>query len=79
MPALRDCLRAGLERGAIGGVVSGSGPTVAFLIAGSPQAAALAADLNGSGHCRNAVAVAGGVHPEVTVASFPTLDSMASR
>jgi len=38
IPDLRDVLQAGLDLGADGAVVSGSGPTVAFLV-GSPAAA----------------------------------------
>ncbi len=61
-PGLRRTLRAGLAAGALGGVVSGSGPTVALLCADPAAAAAVAADLSGSGTCR-AVRVAAGPAP----------------
>jgi 4-diphosphocytidyl-2-C-methyl-D-erythritol kinase len=51
-PALRKTIDAGLERGAVGAVVSGSGPTVAYLCASRGDAVALAAGLAGSGVCR---------------------------
>jgi 4-diphosphocytidyl-2-C-methyl-D-erythritol kinase len=53
-PALAAVLAQGRALGALGGVVSGSGPTVAFLAA-SPQAAAdLAAGLLAAGLCARA-------------------------
>jgi 4-diphosphocytidyl-2-C-methyl-D-erythritol kinase len=52
-PALRRTLDAGLERGALGAVVSGSGPTCAFLCATKSDAVALAAGLAGAGVCRS--------------------------
>jgi len=51
-PALRRTVDAGLERGAVGAVVSGSGPTVAFLVASKSDAVAVAAGLAGAGVCR---------------------------
>jgi 4-diphosphocytidyl-2-C-methyl-D-erythritol kinase len=51
-PELRRTLDAGLERGALGAVVSGSGPTCAFLVASRGDAVALAAGLSGAGVCR---------------------------
>jgi 4-diphosphocytidyl-2-C-methyl-D-erythritol kinase len=51
-PALRKTLDAGMERGALGAVVSGSGPTVAFLAGSKSDAVALAAGLAGAGVCR---------------------------
>jgi 4-diphosphocytidyl-2-C-methyl-D-erythritol kinase len=53
-PALADTLRAGTEAGAIGALVSGSGPTCAFVAKDAPAAAALAAALTASGTCRAA-------------------------
>jgi len=38
-PTLRDVLDAGVAAGALGGIVSGSGPTVAFLVADAVSAA----------------------------------------
>jgi 4-diphosphocytidyl-2-C-methyl-D-erythritol kinase len=58
-PDLRRTIRAGLAAGALGGIVSGSGPTVALLCADSGSAAQVAAELAGSGTCR-AVRVATG-------------------
>ena len=52
-PSLRRTLDAGLERGALGAVVSGSGPTCAFLAASKSDAVAMAAGLAGAGVCRS--------------------------
>jgi 4-diphosphocytidyl-2-C-methyl-D-erythritol kinase len=60
-PELRRTLRAGLEAGALGGVVSGSGPTVALLCADAGAAARIGAEMSGSGTCRS-----------VRIASGPT-------
>jgi 4-diphosphocytidyl-2-C-methyl-D-erythritol kinase len=51
-PALRRTLEAGLDAGALGALVSGSGPTCAFLAADETAAVSLAAALPGSGACR---------------------------
>jgi 4-diphosphocytidyl-2-C-methyl-D-erythritol kinase len=51
-PSLRRTLDAGMERGALGAVVSGSGPTCAFLAASKSEAVGLAAGLAGAGVCR---------------------------
>jgi len=51
-PALRRTLVAGHELGAIAAIVSGSGPTCAFLTAGRAEATALAAALAAEGICR---------------------------
>jgi 4-diphosphocytidyl-2-C-methyl-D-erythritol kinase len=51
-PSLRRTLRAGQELGAIAGIVSGSGPTCAFLCADAGAANQLAAALAGEGVCR---------------------------
>jgi 4-diphosphocytidyl-2-C-methyl-D-erythritol kinase len=51
-PHLRRTLDAGYERGALGAIVSGSGPTCAFLVASRGDAVALAAGLSGAGVCR---------------------------
>jgi 4-diphosphocytidyl-2-C-methyl-D-erythritol kinase len=61
-PGLRRTLRAGIAAGALGGVVSGSGPTVALLCADPAAAAEVATELAGSGTCR-AVRVAAGPAP----------------
>lgn len=48
-PLLRRTLRAGREAGALAGIVSGSGPTCAFLCADEGAAVRVAAELSGSG------------------------------
>ncbi|MFJ5121432.1 4-(cytidine 5'-diphospho)-2-C-methyl-D-erythritol kinase [Kitasatospora sp. NPDC088548] len=60
-PALADTLRAGTEAGAIGALVSGSGPTCAFLTKDADSAAAVAEALRASGACRTAHATYGPV------------------
>lgn len=51
-PSLDLVLEVGDEYGALGGVVSGSGPTCAFLVADDEQALDLAVALSASGVCR---------------------------
>jgi 4-diphosphocytidyl-2-C-methyl-D-erythritol kinase len=51
-PALRRTLGAGIDEGALGGVVSGSGPTCFFLAADADHAVRVAAALAGRGVCR---------------------------
>jgi 4-diphosphocytidyl-2-C-methyl-D-erythritol kinase len=58
-PGLRRTLAAGRELGAIGALVSGSGPTCAFLARDRRHARDLAAALAGAGVCRTVVQVAG--------------------
>jgi 4-diphosphocytidyl-2-C-methyl-D-erythritol kinase len=58
-PALRKSLNAGLEAGALGALVSGSGPTCFFLARGEAHATALAASLSGAGVCRAVASVTG--------------------
>ncbi|WP_448418848.1 4-(cytidine 5'-diphospho)-2-C-methyl-D-erythritol kinase [Mycolicibacterium sp. XJ1819] len=58
-PGLRRTLRAGTEAGALAGIVSGSGPTCAFLCASSAAAVDVGAELAGAGVCRT-VRVASG-------------------
>ena len=60
-PALRKTLTAGLELGALGALVSGSGPTCVFLAAGADRALDLAVSLSGAGVCRSVARVAGPV------------------
>ena len=50
-PELADVLAAGAELGALGGVVSGSGPTCAFLCAHADAASDLADELDRAGVC----------------------------
>jgi 4-diphosphocytidyl-2-C-methyl-D-erythritol kinase len=61
LPDLRRALAAGREHGALGGIVSGSGPTCAFLAASAGQARELAVSLTGSGVCRAVARVSGPV------------------
>ncbi len=51
-PSLRDTLSAGIDGGALAGIVSGSGPTCAFLCADTESAEKVAAALAGA--CREA-------------------------
>ncbi|MFD9127562.1 4-(cytidine 5'-diphospho)-2-C-methyl-D-erythritol kinase [Kitasatospora sp. NPDC059571] len=60
-PSLADTLHAGTEAGAIGALVSGSGPTCAFLAKDAESATAIAAALTASGTCRTAHATHGPV------------------
>lgn len=60
-PALADCLAAGLAAGALGALVSGSGPTCAFLVKDAVEAGSVAAALTASGRCRTAHATYGPV------------------
>ncbi|MGC0362768.1 4-diphosphocytidyl-2-C-methyl-D-erythritol kinase [Rhodococcus sp. 27YEA15] len=61
-PALRRTLRAGVEAGALAGIVSGSGPTCAFLCADAESAVDVSVELAGAGVCRT-VRVASGPVP----------------
>ncbi|MGC4933893.1 4-(cytidine 5'-diphospho)-2-C-methyl-D-erythritol kinase [Gordonia sp. DT30] len=60
-PGLRRTLRAGIDSGALGGMVSGSGPTCAFLCADADAAVAVAAELSGAGVARSVRTAAGPV------------------
>jgi 4-diphosphocytidyl-2-C-methyl-D-erythritol kinase len=60
-PGLRDVLQTGTGLGAIGALVSGSGPTCAFLAADEPAALELARGLEAAGVCRAALAATGPV------------------
>jgi 4-diphosphocytidyl-2-C-methyl-D-erythritol kinase len=65
-PYLASTLAAGREGGALAGIVSGSGPTCAFLARDAEHAGELARALTAGGACRHAYPVAGG-HARVTV------------
>ncbi|WP_345355926.1 4-(cytidine 5'-diphospho)-2-C-methyl-D-erythritol kinase [Actinoallomurus liliacearum] len=65
-PSLRDALAVGRAAGALGSLVSGSGPTCAFLAASLDHAAELAAALNDSGRFAAVRPVSGPV-PGVTL------------
>jgi 4-diphosphocytidyl-2-C-methyl-D-erythritol kinase len=58
-PDLRRTLAAGAEHGALAGIVSGSGPTCAYLAKDARHAASLAVALAGAGVCRTVVHVTG--------------------
>ncbi|MEU3498735.1 4-(cytidine 5'-diphospho)-2-C-methyl-D-erythritol kinase [Kitasatospora cineracea] len=60
-PALADTLHAGTEAGALAALVSGSGPTCAFLAKDADAAAHIATALRTSGTCRTAHATHGPV------------------
>jgi len=65
-PALRKTLEAGREFGALGALVSGSGPTCFFLARDVRQATDLAVALSGAGVCRTVTRASGPV-PGATV------------
>ncbi|MCE7081371.1 4-(cytidine 5'-diphospho)-2-C-methyl-D-erythritol kinase [Streptomyces sp. ST2-7A] len=75
-PALADTLAAGTRAGALAAIVSGSGPTCAFLAEDAEAAGRVAAALEASGTCRAArvtTAPAPGAHrvPPESVAGVP--------
>lgn len=59
---LRRTLRAGEDAGALAGIVSGSGPTCAFLCASASSAIDVGVELAGAGVCRTVRAASGPVH-----------------
>ncbi len=61
-PDLGEVLSAGMEYGALGGIVSGSGPTIAFLVDGSEAGIDLAVALTASGVVRDVRRATGPVH-----------------
>lgn len=61
-PTLRRVLDSGIEIGALAGIVSGSGPTIAFLARDAPHATRLAAELSGLGVARAVRKAHGPVH-----------------
>jgi 4-diphosphocytidyl-2-C-methyl-D-erythritol kinase len=65
-PDLRRTLRAGVTAGALAGLVSGSGPTCAFLCGGAEAALDVATELAGVGVCRT-VRIAHGPVPGARV------------
>jgi 4-diphosphocytidyl-2-C-methyl-D-erythritol kinase len=71
LPRLRQALAAGREHGALGAIVSGSGPTCAFLARDGAHARDLAVALAGAGVCRT-VATVTGPAPGATVISVPS-------
>jgi 4-diphosphocytidyl-2-C-methyl-D-erythritol kinase len=71
LPRLRQALAAGREHGALGAIVSGSGPTCAFLARDGAAARDLAVALAGAGVCRTVASVSGPA-PGATVISVPS-------
>jgi 4-diphosphocytidyl-2-C-methyl-D-erythritol kinase len=69
-PGLRRALAAGRELGALGALVSGSGPTCAFLAKNRRHARDLAAALAGAGVCRTVAQVTGPA-PGATIMATP--------
>lgn len=61
-PALRHTLALGEEMGALGSLVSGSGPTCLFLASDEDHAVEMAVSLSGSGTCRQVQRAKGPVH-----------------
>jgi 4-diphosphocytidyl-2-C-methyl-D-erythritol kinase len=61
-PRLEDVLRTGMEYGALGGIVSGSGPTVAFLVSDNEHGLDLAVALTASGAAPAVKRAIGPVH-----------------
>jgi 4-diphosphocytidyl-2-C-methyl-D-erythritol kinase len=60
-PQLRTLLQTGLEYGALGALVSGSGPTCAFLVENEAAAVDLSVSLSAEGLCRTVRRAAGPV------------------
>lgn len=58
---LRRTLQSGVDAGALAGIVSGSGPTCAFLCASASAAIDVGVDLAGAGVCRTVRAASGPV------------------
>ena len=70
LPRLRRALAAGQDNGALGAIVSGSGPTCAYLARDGRHARDLAVALTGTGVCRSVVTVTGPA-PGASVISVP--------
>ena len=60
-PALRQVIEVGTDYGALGGIVSGSGPTCAFLVRDDDHALDLTVALSASGVCRTVLRAHGPV------------------
>jgi 4-diphosphocytidyl-2-C-methyl-D-erythritol kinase len=61
-PELRELCEAGIDFGALGAIVSGSGPTVAFLTASHEAALDLSVSLSAAALCRDIRRAKGPVH-----------------
>ena len=69
-PALRLVLDVGIDYGALGGIVSGSGPTVAFLVSDDEHAMELTVALSASGVVSSVVRAIGPAHGARIIESF---------
>ena len=69
-PALRLVLDVGIDYGALGGIVSGSGPTVAFLVSDEEHAMDLTVALSASGVVSSIVRATGPAHGARIIESF---------
>jgi 4-diphosphocytidyl-2-C-methyl-D-erythritol kinase len=69
-PALRLVLDVGIDYGALGGIVSGSGPTVAFLVSDDEHAMDLTVALSASGVVSSVVRATGPAHGARIIESF---------
>ncbi|CAB4334719.1 MAG: 4-(cytidine 5'-diphospho)-2-C-methyl-D-erythritol kinase [Actinobacteria bacterium] len=69
-PALRLVLDVGVDYGALGGIVSGSGPTVAFLVSSDEHAMDLTVALSASGVVSSVVRATGPVPGARIIESF---------
>ena len=72
-PALHKTLAAGREFGALGALVSGSGPTCFFLARDERHATDLAVALSSAGVCRSVVKATGAAHGASVVARLAVL------
>lgn len=68
-PSLRTLLESGVEYGALAGIVSGSGPTCAFLVRDQEHALDIAVALTATGACRTVKRASGPVHGAHVIAS----------
>ena len=64
-PSLKRTLEAGIEAGALGALVSGSGPTVVFLARDAEHAVDVQIALTGSGFAHEVMTAHGPVRPAV--------------
>jgi 4-diphosphocytidyl-2-C-methyl-D-erythritol kinase len=69
-PALRLVLDVGVDYGALGGIVSGSGPTVAFLVSSDEHAMDLTVALSASGVVSSVARATGPVSGARIIESF---------
>ncbi|WP_226345611.1 4-(cytidine 5'-diphospho)-2-C-methyl-D-erythritol kinase [Agilicoccus flavus] len=78
-PDLADVLESGREYGALGGLVSGSGPTIAFLVDGAEGALDLAVALTASGTARSVKRACGPAHGAHVLSEPPPVPSSRAR